>query len=148
MLKSSGSIVSFSRDLLGKILTISFDLVLIVVLSVYLLVYAKEIGELARRIMPPGDGTPEDDFPLLVQRAVFGYVRGQLLFSLIMGASAAVALWIFGAVGIFPDGAALRRVLRRLLRADGAHPLHRPDHRRGCPRCWWRCSTTRSPRCG
>jgi predicted PurR-regulated permease PerM len=39
-----------------------------------------------------------------VQRAVFGYVRGQLLFSLIMGTSAGVALWIFGAVGIFPDG--------------------------------------------
>ena len=61
-------------------------------------------GELVRRVIPPGDGTPEDDFPLLVQRAVFGYVRGQVLFSLIMGASAAVALWIFGAVGIFPEG--------------------------------------------
>ena len=54
--------------------------------------------------MPPGDGTPEDDYPLLVQRAVFGYVRGQFLFSLIMGASAALGLWIFGVVGIFPDG--------------------------------------------
>ena len=55
-------------------------------------------------MMPPGDGTPEDDFPLLVQRAVFGYVRGQLLFSLIMGASAAISLWIFGLIGLFPDG--------------------------------------------
>ena len=36
---------------------------------------------------------------------MFGYVRGQLLFSLIMGASAALALWIFGVLGIFPDGA-------------------------------------------
>ena len=56
------------------------------------------------RIMPDGDGTPDDDFPLLIQRAVFGYVRGQILFSLIMGASAALGLWIFGVVGIFPDG--------------------------------------------
>jgi predicted PurR-regulated permease PerM len=39
-----------------------------------------------------------------VQRAVVGYVRGQLLFSVIMGTSAGVALWIYGAVGIFPDG--------------------------------------------
>ena len=54
--------------------------------------------------MPPGDGTPEDDFPTRVQRAVFGYVRGQLLFSVIMGTSAGVALWIFGVLGIFPDG--------------------------------------------
>jgi predicted PurR-regulated permease PerM len=103
-LKRSGDIVSFSRDLLQQIVTIGFDLVLILVLSIYLLVYGKQIGELARRIMPDGDGTPDDDFPLLIQRAVFGYVRGQILFSLIMGASAALGLWIFGIVGIFPDG--------------------------------------------
>jgi hypothetical protein len=37
-------------------------------------------------------------------RSVAGYVRGQLLFSAIMGASAAIALWIFGTIGIFEDG--------------------------------------------
>ncbi len=41
---------------------------------------------------------------MLVQRAVFGYVRGQILFSLVMGTSAAIALWIFGVLGIFPAG--------------------------------------------
>ncbi len=105
VLKNSGSIVSFTRDLLGKAITLSFDLVLVLVLSIYLLVYAKDIGALVRRIMPPGDGTPADDYPLLVQKAVFGYVRGQLLFSLIMGSSAALCLWIIGSIGIFPDGA-------------------------------------------
>jgi predicted PurR-regulated permease PerM len=105
VLKGSGNVVSFSRDLLGKIVTISFDLVLTLVLSIYLLVYGREIGALVRRLMPRGDGTPEDDFPLLVQRAVYGYVRGQLLFSLIMGASAAACLWIIGTIGIFPAGA-------------------------------------------
>jgi predicted PurR-regulated permease PerM len=104
ILKRSGAIVSFSRDLLSSIVTIGFDLVLVVVLSIYLLLYGREIGDLVRRIMPPGDGTPEDDFPRLVQQAVSGYVRGQLAFSLVMGASAALALYIFGIVGIFPDG--------------------------------------------
>ncbi len=104
ILKRSSDIVSFSRDLLTQVVTTGFDLVLIFVLSIYLLIYGDQIGELVKRIMPPGDGTPEDDFPLLVQRAVFGYVRGQLLFSLIMGASAAVALYIFGVLGIFPPG--------------------------------------------
>jgi predicted PurR-regulated permease PerM len=104
ILKRSSAIVSFSRGLLTQIVTTSFDLVLTFVLSIYLLIYGNQIGGLVKRIMPPGDGTPEDDFPLLVQRAVFGYVRGQVLFSLIMGVSAAVALWIFGVVGIFPDG--------------------------------------------
>ena len=105
ILKRSSDIVSFSRDLLTQIVTTGFDLVLTFVLSIYLLVYGNDIDKLVRRVMPPGDGTPEDDYPLLVQRAVFGYVRGQFLFSLIMGASAALALWIFGVIGIFPDGA-------------------------------------------
>ena len=35
---------------------------------------------------------------------MFGYVRGQLLFSLIMGTSAGVMLWVLGSLGIFPDG--------------------------------------------
>jgi predicted PurR-regulated permease PerM len=104
VLKSSGSIVSFTRNLAGKLVSFTFDLVLCIVLSVYLLLYGKQIGLLVRRLMPPGDGTPEDDFPLLVQRAVSGFVRGQLAFSLIMGTSAAVALWIFGITGIFPSG--------------------------------------------
>jgi predicted PurR-regulated permease PerM len=104
ILKRSSDIVSFSRDLLTQVVTTGFDLVLTFVLSIYLLLYGNQIGQLVKRVMPPGDGTPEDDFPLLVQRAVFGYVRGQLLFSLIMGASAAVALYLFGLLGIFPDG--------------------------------------------
>ena len=104
ILKRSGDIVSFSRDLAGQIVTVGFDFVLVLVLSVYLLVYGKQIGDLVRRIMPAGDGTPQDDYPLLVQHAVSGYVRGQLLFSLVMGASAALALTILGVVGIFPDG--------------------------------------------
>jgi predicted PurR-regulated permease PerM len=104
VLKRSGDIVSFSRDLLSGIVTVGFDLVLVLVLSVYLLVYGKQIGKLVRSIMPPGDGTPEDDYPRLVQQAVSGYVRGQLLFSLAMGTSAAIGLAIFGLLGIFPDG--------------------------------------------
>jgi predicted PurR-regulated permease PerM len=104
VLKRSGDIVSFSRDLLTQLVTISFALVLVLVLSVYLLVYGRDIGNLARRIMPPGDGTPDDDYPLLIQRAVAGYVRGQLLFSLLMGAGATLSLWLFGVVGIFPQG--------------------------------------------
>jgi predicted PurR-regulated permease PerM len=104
VLKRSGAIVSFSRDLLSQIVTIGFDLILILVLSIYLLVYGHGIGDLARRIMPPGDGTPEDDYPLLVQHAVSGYVRGQLLFSLVMGGSAAICLEILGLIGVFPAG--------------------------------------------
>jgi predicted PurR-regulated permease PerM len=104
VLRGSGDIVSFSRDLLQRIVETSFALILILVISIYMLVYARSIGNVVRSVMPRGAGTPDDDFPLRVQRAVYSYVRGQLLFSLIMGATAAVALWIFGMLGIFPDG--------------------------------------------
>ena len=77
---------------------------LVFVLSVYMLLYGERIGELARRLLPEGDGTPADDYPHLVQRAVSRYVGGQLLFSVIMGASAGISLYVFGLVGLFPDG--------------------------------------------
>ncbi len=69
-----------------------------------MLVYGERIGALVRRLMPPGDGTPDDDFPTRVQRAVSGYVRGQLLFSVAMGTGAGLGLWVFGLLGIFHDG--------------------------------------------
>ncbi len=100
----SGEIVAITGELLGRLVELSFYVILVIVLSIYMLIYGPEIGRLVRKVMPPGNGTAEDDFPTRVQRAVFGYVRGQLLFSLIMGTSAGVALWIFGVIGIFPDG--------------------------------------------
>ena len=39
-----------------------------------------------------------------MQNAVARYVGGQLLFSLIMGATAGLALYILGVLGIFPAG--------------------------------------------
>jgi len=104
IVSGSGQIVATTGALLGAIAALSFYLILVIVLSVYMLIYAPRIGALVRSVMPPGDGTPDDDFPARVQRAVVGYVRGQLLFSVIMGTSAGVALWIFGLLGIFPDG--------------------------------------------
>jgi predicted PurR-regulated permease PerM len=100
----SGELVTFTRDALTIVIEGSIALILILVLSVYMLLYGERIGAALRRVVPQGDGTPEDDYPTSVQRAVFGYVRGQLLFSTIMGTSAGVALWIMGSLGIFPDG--------------------------------------------
>lgn len=100
----SGEIVSFTGELLRLLVELSFYMILVVVISIYMLIYAPPIGRLVRSFMPPGDGTPQDDYPTRVQHAVFGYVRGQILFSTIMGVSAGIALWIFGVLGIFPDG--------------------------------------------
>jgi predicted PurR-regulated permease PerM len=102
--KSGGSVVSFGGGLLTEVVSAGFDIVLVFVLSVYMLLYGARIGKLVRRFMPDGDGTHSDDYPRLVQNAVSRYVGGQLLFSLVMGTTAGIALYIFGVLGIFPDG--------------------------------------------
>jgi predicted PurR-regulated permease PerM len=102
--KSAGRLASFGGALLSEAASALVDLVLVFVLSVYMLVYGQSIGRLARNAMPPGDGTRADDYPTLVQHAVSRYVGGQLLFSVIMGASTGISLYVFGVLGIFPDG--------------------------------------------
>ncbi len=102
--KSGGTIVTFGGGLLTEVVSAGFDIVLVFVLSVYMLLYGSRIGALVRRVMPPGSGERSDDYPTLVQNAVARYVGGQLLFSLIMGTTTGVALYIFGVLGIFPDG--------------------------------------------
>ena len=100
----AGDVVSFTRDALQTLVEGGLALILVIVLTVYMLVYGDRIGAVVRAVVPPGDGTPEDDFPTRIQASLLGYVRGQLLFSLIMGTSAGVMLWVLGALGIFPDG--------------------------------------------
>jgi predicted PurR-regulated permease PerM len=102
--KSAGKLVSFGTTLLTEAANAIFDLVLVFVLSVYMLLYGPRIGALVRRLMPDGDGTRADDYPHLVQRAVSRFVGGQLTFSIVMGTSAGLSLYLFGVLGIFPDG--------------------------------------------
>ena len=104
VVEGSGDVLSFARDLVTVLVEAGFAVILILVIAIYMLLYGTQIGGLVRRLMPPGDGTPDDDYPIRVQKAVFGYVRGQLTFSLVMGLSAGAALWVFGALGIFPAG--------------------------------------------
>jgi predicted PurR-regulated permease PerM len=102
--KSASKFASFGGALLSEAVGALVDLVLVLVLSVYMLLYGKPIGRLVRQAMPDGDGTRADDFPTLAQHALSRYVGGQLLFSLLMGASTWIALYLFGVLGIFPDG--------------------------------------------
>ncbi|TDW93434.1 putative PurR-regulated permease PerM [Kribbella pratensis] len=104
VLRGSGDVVAFTRDLVTTVVEAGFVLILTLVVTIYMLIYAGRIGALTRQVMPSGDDAVDDDYPARVQQAVSGYVRGQLAFSLIMGLSAGVSLWVFGALGIFPSG--------------------------------------------
>jgi predicted PurR-regulated permease PerM len=101
--KGSGELVSFTQDALRTLVEASLALILVIVISVYMLLYGERIGAGLRGVIPRRAGV-QDDYPARIQRAVIGYVRGQLLFSLIMGTSAGVLLWVLGSLGIFPDG--------------------------------------------
>jgi predicted PurR-regulated permease PerM len=100
----TGEVVSFGTDLLETIVRAGFGLILVFVISIYMLLYGPRIGAIVRSVMPPGDGSTADDYPTRVTRAVAGYVRGQVLFSLAMGTGAGVSLYLFGVLGIFPEG--------------------------------------------
>jgi predicted PurR-regulated permease PerM len=100
----TSDIVNFGGEILKTVVTAGLGLLLVIVLSVYMLIYGERIGALVRSVMPPGDGTEADDFPTRIQRAVGGYLRGQILFSLAMGTGAGVGMYVFGITGVFPDG--------------------------------------------
>jgi putative heme transporter len=99
--EGSGELVSFTQDALRTLVEASLALILVIVICVYMLLYGERIGAAVRSVLPR---SADDDYPTRIQRAVFGYVRGQLLFSLIMGTSAGVMLWVLGSLGVFPDG--------------------------------------------
>ena len=146
--KSAGKFASFGTALATEIANAIFNLVLIFVVSVYMLLYGPQIGRLVRRLMPSGDGSKADDYPALVQRAVSRYVGGQLLFSVIMGLSAGLSLYIFGVLGIFPDGRKYAVVFGVFYGLRGADPLHRARSSARSRRCSWLCSPNRSARSG
>jgi predicted PurR-regulated permease PerM len=100
----TSDIVDFGGQILKTVVTAGLGLLLVIVLSVYMLIYGERIGAIVRAVMPPGDGTAADDFPTRIQRAVGGYLRGQILFSLAMGTGAGLGLYVFGVTGVFPDG--------------------------------------------
>ena len=160
IVKGSGEIVALTGELLGLFFELSFYVILVVVLSIYMLVYAPRIGTLVRSVMPPGDGTPEDDYPTRVQRAVAGYVRGQLLFSAIMGLSAGSPVDLRHRRDL-PRRAHVRLRVRPVLRRSwsscpyvgpvlGATPpvlvalVQDPGWRSGWPCCSSRCSSSRA----
>jgi predicted PurR-regulated permease PerM len=89
VLGGTSDVVSFGGDLLSSVVTAGFSLILTFVVMVYMLLYGERIGDWIRRVMPPGDGTADDDFPRRVQHAVSGYVRGQVLFSILASTSSA-----------------------------------------------------------
>ncbi len=83
------------------VVTLLFDALLIVVVSIYMLLDMQRLTDVVDRRFPPrGEG----GLIVRMEQAVASYVKGQFLLSLIIGVSAGVGLWILGMAGLMPHG--------------------------------------------
>jgi len=98
--KYTSKIVDFLEGAAISVGKLVFDLVLIVVISIYMLLGVPRLAAAIDRKFPSRPGSD----PLLVRmsKAVVSYVRGQVLVSLIIGTSVGVGMWVFGVTGLVP----------------------------------------------
>jgi predicted PurR-regulated permease PerM len=83
------------------VVTLLFDVFLVVVVSIYMLLDIQHWSEAIDRRLPPRPGTP--GLIARMEQAIASYVRGQLFLSLIIGVSVGLGLWILDVVGLVPQ---------------------------------------------
>ena len=98
--KYTNKVVNFVEGAAISIGKLLFAAIVIIVASIYMLLDFSRLAAAIDRRFPPHPGSQ----PLLVrmEQAVAGYVKGQVLISLIIGASAGLGMWILGALGWVP----------------------------------------------
>ena len=84
------------------VVTLLFSALLVVVVSIYMLLDMPRLKAAVDRRFPPHPGSK----PLIerMEQALASYVKGQLLLSLIIGASSGIGVWILGMTGALPHG--------------------------------------------
>lgn len=84
------------------VVTLLFSALLVVVVSIYMLLDMPRLTAAVDRRFPPHPGS----LPLIkrMEMALASYVRGQLLLSIIIGASSGLGLWVLGMTGALPHG--------------------------------------------
>ena len=82
----SGRAVDVARTLLITLFESLFNLVLVIVISVYMLLDAPRLSRFLRRVFRGGE--PDEDLLTRIERALLAYVKGQTLVSLVIGTTA------------------------------------------------------------
>jgi len=78
------------------------ELVLVLVISIYLLLDGPRISRGLDRWFPPG--TDGRHLGRQVQQGLINYVRGQLIISVLIGASSGIAVYVLSLIGVWPGG--------------------------------------------
>jgi predicted PurR-regulated permease PerM len=99
--KYTSRVVDFAEGTAVSVGKGLFATILLLVISIYMLLDMPRFGRFLDRRFPPSEG---ESLLLRVEHALTAYVRGQLLLSLIIGASAGVGLYLLGALGWMPGG--------------------------------------------
>ncbi len=89
--------ISFAQGAAVSVILLIFSVVLIAVISVYMLLDMPRLEAALDKRFPPHDGPP---LTQSIERALWGYVRGQAILSLVIGTSAGVGMWILGTTGL------------------------------------------------
>jgi predicted PurR-regulated permease PerM len=89
--------IDFLEGAALSIFELLFSLVLIIVVSIYMLLDMGRLSAAVDRRFPPHPGS--GSLIPRIESALAGYVRGQVLLSLIIGTSAGVGLWVLGVLG-------------------------------------------------
>jgi predicted PurR-regulated permease PerM len=89
--------ISFAQGAAVSVILLIFSVVLIAVISIYMLLDMPRLEAAIDRRFPPHRGPP---LTQSIERALWGYVRGQAILSLVIGASAGVGMWILGTTGL------------------------------------------------
>jgi predicted PurR-regulated permease PerM len=92
--------INFLEGAALSVFQLLISAVLIIVVSIYMLLDLGRLRMALDRRYPPREG--EVSLLLHVERSLIGYVKGQLLLSLIIGASAGIGLYALGVLGWVP----------------------------------------------
>jgi predicted PurR-regulated permease PerM len=89
--------ISFAQDAALSVILLLFSVILIIVISIYMLLDMPRLEDSIDRRFPPHGGPP---LTQRIERALWGYVKGQAILSVVIGTSAGVGMWVLGTTGL------------------------------------------------
>jgi predicted PurR-regulated permease PerM len=89
--------ISFARGAALSIVLFVFAIILIVVISIYMLLDMPRLERTIDARFPPYDGPP---LTHQIESALWGYVKGQVILSTVIGLSAGLGMYVLGKTGL------------------------------------------------
>jgi predicted PurR-regulated permease PerM len=100
----AGEISGYTQDAIAfvqgaalSVVLLLFSMVLIVVIAIYMLLDMQRLERSIDTRFPPHGGPP---LTQQIESALWGYVKGQAILSIVIGSSAGIGMWILGRTGL------------------------------------------------